>query len=138
MAQIFFIVGRGRSGTTLLARMLTRHPQLAVAPEGFFAMSLYQKYRSGPWDTKRIEAFCRDLLREQRMRRWGLDMEWLYTRLAEREGRLDYQQVCLEVYTAYAESVLGRRAPAWVGDKNPHYALLIPRIDRLFPQARYV
>ncbi len=138
MPQIFFIVGRGRSGTTLLARMLTRHPELPVAPEGFFAMSLYHKYRSGPFDARRIEAFCRDLVREERMRRWGLDVERLRTRLVEREGRLDYQQVCLEVYAAYAEDALGLRTPMWVGDKNPHYALLIQRLDQLFPQAHYI
>lgn len=138
MTRILFIVGRGRSGTTLLARMLTHHPQIAVAPEGFFAMNLYRKYRFGPWNERRIAAFCRDLVRERRMQTWELDVDRLALRLREREGRLTYADVCLEVYRSFAEDTQRRRAVAWVGDKNPHYALLIERIDRLFPDARYI
>ena len=42
---IFFILGRGRSGTTLLSRMLSANPKIAVAPEGFFLMNLRDKVR---------------------------------------------------------------------------------------------
>ena len=142
MTKILFIVGRGRSGTTLLARMLTHHPLIAVAPEGFFAMNLERKYRGGPWSERRIDAFLRDLLRERRMQTWELDVRRLahrlHERLNERPGRFDYADACLEVYRSFAEDTQGRKAVAWVGDKNPHYALLIDRIDRLFPEARFV
>jgi hypothetical protein len=138
MTKILFIVGRGRSGTTLLARMLTHHPRIAVAPEGFFAMNLYAKYRFGPWNERRIAAFCRDLMRERRMKTWELDIERLSQRLNDREGTLTYADVCLEVYRSFAEDTQKRKAVAWVGDKNPHYALLVERIDRLFPEARYI
>jgi hypothetical protein len=138
MTKIFFIVGRGRSGTTLLARMLTHHAQVAVAPEGFFAMNLYRKYRFGPWNERRIAAFCRDLLRERRMKTWDLDVERLAVRLHERVERLDYAGACLEVYRSFAEDTQRRKSVTWVGDKNPHYALLVERIDRLFPEARYI
>jgi hypothetical protein len=135
---LFFIVGRGRSGTTLLSRMLSRHPHIAVAPEGMFAMNLQGEYRTGPWNDRRIYAFCRALMREQRMRDWELDLERLAQRLHDREGTLDYARVCLEVYLSHAEDSQRRRGIQWVGDKNPHYALLIGRLHRLFPAARYV
>jgi hypothetical protein len=142
MTKILFIVGRGRSGTTLLARMLTHHPRIAVAPEGFFAMSLERKYRWGPWNARRIAAFCRDLVRERRMQTWDLDVPRLTQRLLEllqeRKARLGYGDVCREVYRSFAEDTQRRKSVAWVGDKNPHYALLIERIDRLFPDARYL
>jgi hypothetical protein len=138
MAEIFFIVGRGRSGTTLLARMLDQHPELAVAPEGFFAVNLERKYGSGPWTDRRIDKFCRDLVKENRMQTWRLDLGRLATRLRERRDRLTYAEVCRQVYQSHAEDTLGRAAPKWVGDKNPHYALLLERIERIFPRARYV
>lgn len=138
MTGMFFIVGRGRSGTTLLARILSRHPAIVVAPEGMFAMNLQRRYATGPWNRKRILAFCRDLLSEQRMRTWKLDIERLTARLLESQGQLDYARVCLEVYRSYAEDVQNCFDVKWVGDKNPHYALLLPRINRLFPRARYV
>ena len=89
MGEIFFIVGRGRSGTTLLSRMFAKHPQIAVAPEGFFAMSLERRYGSGAWDASRIDAFGRDLLLENRMRTWKLDVGRLRGVLMERAATLD-------------------------------------------------
>jgi hypothetical protein len=118
--------------------MLDRHPQLCVAPEGFFVMNLQHEYRAGSWDDRRIDAFCRDLLEENRMKTWRLDLERLRRRLQERRATLTYADVCSEVYASYAEDTLGRPAPKWVGDKNPHYALLVDRIERLFPRARFV
>ncbi len=138
MTEIFFVVGRGRSGTTLLSRMLGQHPQLAMAPEGFFLLNLQRKYRAGPWSERRVKAFCRDLVRENRMRSWGLDLGRLAARLNERRGRLTYTEACRLVYLSYAEDTLGRAAPKWIGDKNPHYALMIPRLQRVFPHARFV
>jgi hypothetical protein len=138
MTELFFIVGRGRSGTTLLARMLDRHPELCVAPEGFFVMNLQHEYGSGPWDERRIEAFCRDLVKENRMQGWRLDLSRLSSKLQERKATLTYAEVCREVYASYATDTLGRSTPKWVGDKNPHYALLVSRIERLFPRARFV
>ena len=136
--QLFFIVGRGRSGTTLLARMLTQHPQLVVAPEGFFALSLRRRYLHARWDDACIDAFCRDVVRENRMRTWRLDLDALAGRLrAHREG-LDYAGACRLVYYAYAADVVGRPQVRGIGDKNPHYALFVPALIELFPGARFV
>jgi hypothetical protein len=137
MPSLFFIVGRGRSGTTLLARMLSQHPDIVVAPEAMFALNLQRTYGSRSWSRRRVRAFCRDLLRDERMRDWSLDIERLAQRLRERMESLTYSRVCLEVYRAYAEQARGR-TPKWVGDKNPHYALFLPRLQRLFPGARYI
>lgn len=137
MGEVFFIVGRGRSGTTLLSRMLLKHPDVVVAPEGFFAMSLERRYGRGPWDERRVEAFCRDVLLENRMRTWKLDLVHLREVLLARPAALDYAEVCRLVYAAYAER-LGRADARWVGDKNPHYALLTSRIAARFPRSRFV
>lgn len=137
MGEVFFIVGRGRSGTTLLSRMLLKHSAIVVAPEGFFAMSLERRYGSGVWDESRIDAFCRDLLLENRMRTWKLDVARLRSLLVPGVSTLDYAEVCRRVYAVYAEGV-GRPEAAWLGDKNPHYALLTSRIAARFPCARFV
>jgi hypothetical protein len=39
----FFILGAGRSGTSLLSRMLNQHPSLAVPPESHLYSTFY------PW-----------------------------------------------------------------------------------------
>jgi len=52
-SKIGFIVGVGRSGTTLFASMLNRHPSIAVTPETGFFVHLYA-YPAG------IDGFQRD------------------------------------------------------------------------------
>jgi len=65
---MFFIVGRGRSGTTLLRLLLDTHPKISVAPEAQFIMNLYGKYAGvTEWDDDRILAFYNDLWLEKRL-----------------------------------------------------------------------
>lgn len=135
---IFFIVGRGRSGTTLLSLMLSAHPQAAVAPEGFFLMNLQAKYGDGLRSRDRIDEFCRDVLAEGRMRNWSLDAGRLAERLRALKQPLTYARAALEVYRSHAQDGLGRPQVALIGDKNPHYSLMVPEIARLFPQARFI
>lgn len=136
--SLFFIVGRGRSGSTLLARVLTQHSQICVCPEGVFALALRPSYGSGSWSSRRIAAFCRDLGRERRMHGWHLQLNQIAERLHAAGPGLDYARACEQVYRSYAEDSIGRNAPRWVGDKNPSHALLLPELRALSPDARFV
>lgn len=121
--------------------MLDRHPQLAVAPEGFFIMNLRRRFARGPWSHRRVEAFCRDLLLENRMRTWQLDIQDVRARLLARLNSsqgLDFRSACEAVYTSYAECTAGCSDVVCVGDKNPHYGLFADRLVRLFPGARFI
>jgi hypothetical protein len=134
---MFFVIGRGRSGALLLSRALMRHPEVVVVPESGFLVNLHPKYGHGHWSAHRVEAFCRDLLAEDRMRAWSLDVERLRFRLAERAEELTYAEACRQVYTAYARDVLGA-SPAWIGDRTARNALCLDTIERVFPDARYL
>lgn len=136
--EIFFIVGRGRSGTTLMSRMLGRHGAIAVAPEGFFIMNLAARYGRGPWDRARIDDFCRDLLLENRMKTWGLELHDVRARLERALPGLDFPTACRLVYASYAQTTCGRDEAVRVGDKNPHYGLFVKRLARMFPAAKFV
>lgn len=81
--KLLFILGRGRSGTTLLSKILNAHDQLAVAPEGFFALSLMNKYQHASWTNKTLEAFLEDLELEARMQTWELDRQALRAELQQ-------------------------------------------------------
>lgn len=135
--RIFFIVGRGRSGTTLLSRMLARHPRLEVAPEGFFVMNLWRRHGRALLTADRVDDFCRDLLAENRMRTWGLDLADVGRRLREPPPPA-YADACERVYASYAHSTRGRPGVELVGDKNPHYGLFTEHLIRLFPDARFI
>ena len=62
-----FVVGVGRSGTTLLRLMLDAHPELAIPPETHFVNPFIQasgRIRSNP------QIACRTIVHDQR-RRWA-------------------------------------------------------------------
>ena len=47
---IFFVVGRPRSGTTLLRMLFDAHPDVTFPPECQFIVNLYPKYKNvNPW-----------------------------------------------------------------------------------------
>lgn len=134
---LLFIVGRGRSGTTLLSRMLRRHTAIEVAPEGFFVMNLRARHARSRFDRAGVDAFCEDLLIENRMRTWQLDVADVRRRLLTAPAP-DFATACARVYQSYAETTRGRSGVRWVGDKNPHYALFVRRLMSIFPEARFV
>src|SRR3954453_19523164 len=65
-----FIVGCGRSGTTLLRAMLDSHPDMAVPPESYFVGALAPRAGSPPFDAA---AFIDDVLGRPRFELWQLD-----------------------------------------------------------------
>ena len=136
-AEMFFILGRGRSGTTLLSRLLDAHPAIAVAPESLFVMNLYRRYRRGGWTERRIRAFSRDMWLEERMRRWRLDRAKVEERLLALVGEADFSRLCTEVYAAGAEA-RGKRGAVLLGDKNPGYSLFGKELAALFRRSRFI
>jgi hypothetical protein len=134
--KLFFIVGRGRSGTTLLVQFLDAHPAVAMAPEALFLVGLFRKYRRATWDEATIQRFCQDLRREGDLERWRLEFEAI-ARDAASAATNSYAEMCARVYAACAAS-RGRRDPARLGDKNPLYCRFIPILTTLYPAARFI
>jgi hypothetical protein len=61
---IFFILGRPRSGTTLLTTLFNAHPNVRIAPEFPILLPLYQKFRKvKDWDEEAIRSFTDHLFR---------------------------------------------------------------------------
>ena len=54
----FFILGRPRSGTTLLKALFDAHPNVKIPPELPIFLPLYQKFRHvKKWDRQNILSF---------------------------------------------------------------------------------
>jgi len=134
-----FILGRGRSGTTLIGRILGSHPAVLMPPEGFFIKNLCDRYRDLGAEKHAIDSFVRDFFAERRMRTWGLGQDALRRVLGGRTGPIDFEQTCGLVYDAYAESI-GRSSKEvrWLGDKNPHYGLFAKQLAARFSDARFL
>ena len=55
---LFFILGRPRSGTTLLTTLFNAHPNVRIAPELPTMLFLYQRFKKvKTWDETTIRSF---------------------------------------------------------------------------------
>jgi hypothetical protein len=130
-----FVVGCGRSGTSVLRRVLDGHSQLAVAHEARFVGPLSRRrarYESG--DEFDVAAFAADLLADPAVRgNLGLRPEDVRAALGGAPV-VDYPDAVRRVFSYYA----ARRGKPRYGDKMPAYVLRMPALAELFPEARFV
>jgi hypothetical protein len=125
-----FVVGAGRSGTTLLRMMLDAHPELTIPPETRFVPRLIRVCRGAdatPADASRL------LAAERNWADFGIDAADVEHRLAAAPAVTPATGV-RAFYEAYAERI-GK--PRW-GDKTPAYGARMPMIGRALPEARFV
>jgi hypothetical protein len=130
-----FVVGCGRSGTSVLRTVLDAHPDLAVAWEGRFVAPLglrRARYeRPEGFATDRLVA---DLLADRAVRtNLELDEDDLRAALAA-PGPTDFPDAVRRVFAHWAAA----RGKARYGDKFPGYVLRIDLLAGMFPEARFV
>lgn len=125
-----FVVGVGRSGTTLMRMMLDSHPALAIPPETHFVPELIRSCRSWRASPDRV------LKSITESRRWGdfdLDQDALLARFKALDV-LDTAGVLRSFYGLYAETRGKRR---W-GDKTPVYVTRMTEISAALPETHFV
>lgn len=130
-----FIVGCGRSGTTLLVTMLDSHPALAIPGESGFVVELARLgSREGAGAASAFaDDFVRRIERFDRFRAWKLDGDILRSEIAGRGVTSGADAVRL-TYGAYA-ATFGK--PRY-GDKTPDHVLEMGEIAELLPEAVFV
>jgi hypothetical protein len=125
-----FIVGAGRSGTTLLRLMLDAHPDLAIPPETHFILDL-EDTRNASRQAARVA--CDGIVAHRRWADFNLDAEGFRTRVNDASPS-QLGEVLRIFYSMYAEQ---QGKPRW-GDKTPLYVLNMPLISQLLPEAHFI
>ena len=129
-----FVVGVGRSGTSLVQSMLAAHSQLAFPPETQFVRRylgrgrLLRCYRSGG-----VPAVRDALQADDRVRRLGLDLDRVLARYLRDApfSEVDLYETLLTCYARRARKPL-------VGDKDPGCVEYLPLLARHWPSAHVV
>lgn len=135
---MFFIIGRPRSGTTMLRMLFEAHPNVLVPPESPFILNLYKKYgKVTHWDKEIIKAYHDDVFKQRYFDKWLIGKDELLNHLMEAEGELSFQTMVKKTCLAY-HSVYEKEEIRLIGDKNPGYSLYINRIHKLFPEAKII
>ena len=123
--KIVFVIGAPRSGTTMLERMLSSHSQICGGPEPHLLTPLahlgyWAKVDKAPYDP---------ILAAEAQR---LFVERLPN------GEQDYWRAC----RAYCDVLYGQHlatsSKSICLDKTPAYALILPFLTKVFPDAAYI
>ncbi|MCC7223498.1 MAG: sulfotransferase [Chitinophagales bacterium] len=142
---IYFILGVGRSGTTLLSQMLNANPYCLSTPERQFIMTFYNKYaHKQPLPLKQ---FIGDISRYYQLRSpnkkhnnhsvWHFDQA-AFKHTLHTSPPTDYQQVCRSflLHTHYLQR--SNDTVQCIVDKNPNYTLYTHQLLTLFPDTQFI
>lgn len=127
-----FVVGVGRSGTTLLRLMLDAGSEVAMPPETHFFQSVLDASGRVRFTPRTVL----DAIVEDEHRRWndfGLEPEELRARF-DAIPRFNISDALRAFYELYAE----RQGKERWGDKTPDYIKRMRRIKRVLPEARFI
>jgi hypothetical protein len=99
-------------------------------------MDLYRRwYRDGRPIDEPVERFCDAVLASDRFNEWKIERDRLLARLS-RVAEKSYANLVDAVYVEYLATIDASKT-RW-GDKNIDYVLELPRVVRLFPDAKIV
>ncbi len=124
-----FVVGVGRSGTTLLRLMLDAHPRLAIPAETHFVPELIERQRECRASGELAEA----IIASRTWGDFGLDPESL--RVAVRDAGAEDATAVLRIFYGLCAAREGK--DRW-GDKTPGYVKRMRPIAEALAEARFV
>ncbi len=131
----FFLVGFQRSGTTMLRLMLNAHPDIGMPHDSAELWSGYQAKLPGyndlrtPEDSRRM---IEDLLAEPRIKAWQTELP--KPMLLAQPLPDSFAGVMRRFHEAYLHAH-GKR---YWGDKNTGTLIELDRLNRLFPQCKFI
>ncbi len=124
--RLIFLIGAPRSGTTLLARILSGHSQVYGRAEPHLItpiahLGYFDSVQKAPYDPFNVQQAIGEVVQDLP------------------RGEAQYLDA-LRAYTDAMYAGLMERAPdkLFFLDKTPAYALVLPFLTRLYPKARYV
>jgi len=133
---IIFIVGIGRSGTTLLQELLDSHTQIAAPPECDFVAYLYPKFgKIKSYSEQDIYKFIDALFSQPIIQTWLLNKEELTAKLIAAKHLLNYQVLCKMVFY---QTRRDKSNIILFSDKFPEYSLFTKKLLKIFPEAKFV
>ncbi len=128
-APVPFIVGVGRSGTTMLRLMLDAHPALTIPPETHFVPDLIDAIEGGATPEQAVEVMTA-------VRQWG-DLHTEPAEVLERWRRLDRFEAG-PALRAFYEIFPERMNKPRYGEKTPAYVKSMIKIESVLPEARFI
>jgi hypothetical protein len=132
--KFHFIVGIGRSGTTLLMSMLNAHPAIQATPEinffNFFNAEWGSKTQFKEKDLERVMQYV--LRYKNNFSGFGFDFDYL-----KKQNVKSFSELYKQFYSSFTYG--GEKKDShFFFDKNPINSLYLDKIISLFPDSKFV
>jgi hypothetical protein len=130
----FFIIGSGRSGTTLLRLILAGHSRIHIPPETWFILTLVEEL---PLETiltlPQVERAVSIMTSDYRWPDMDIAPEVLHRQAVTlKDPRL------VDIIDLVYREHLARTGKPRFGDKTPAYFMIVPQLATLYPGARFI
>lgn len=141
---MFFIVGRPRTGSTLLRTLFDAHPNVCIPQEWPMLLALYRRFgHITVWDKKKLLEFYEALFQKLRISYWeitnwpGFNAGELRESILACEGNTGFGELFKLVYAHY-HSYFDKKEILLIGDKNPVYSNQVDLLAEIFPDAKFI
>lgn len=130
----FFILGSGRSGSTLLRMILSAHSRLTIPPESYFLIPLLEQFSGqNVLGTDEVNKAVDIITASYRWPDFKMDADqFRQTANALQQPRL--RDILDVIYKAQTQ----REGKLRWGDKTPPYIKILPQIAVLYPDAKFI
>jgi hypothetical protein len=143
--RLAFIVGIGRSGTTLLTKLLNNHPAIHCLPEANFMLFFLHRYGSKKkFTSDEIDKLFEEIDLFELSHPWvGWEFDKVDTRKKVDEyinsaGEKNYADLCRIVYENFNVSGVNKEDAEILMDKNPSYTLFMPELNAAADPTKFI
>lgn len=135
----FFIVGAGRSGTTLLRRILVASKQVHIPPETYVLAQVIEYYRRNAYqDWESLVLHCMALFEmHPEFKTFQTSLRSLLPKLHALPENERSLAKMLDMFYRYHAKQVGVNCERW-GDKTPINTFALDDIYAVFPQAKFI
>lgn len=136
---LFFILGRTRSGTTMLRSMFDAHPNVTIPPE-FPVLASVKSLLNSEWNVQTIERFVELAAANRKFVNIALKPDEIKDALLsefEKNKSLTFK-LAVKITLSLYRSAFHKDIVLALGDKNPLYSLYPKEIRQVFPDAKFI
>lgn len=143
--QLHFIIGIGRSGTTVLSKLLNRYKQVHCLPEANFLVFCMHQFKDKTNFSKNdIELLFKEIELYAYSHPWvGWDFDLTsikekITSYATTTKNLNYELICKLIYKEFKVVGTDKSFAEMLIDKNPSYTIYASKLEKQFPQSKFI
>lgn len=140
-----FIIGIGRSGTTILSKLLNKYVDVQCLPEANFFVFFLQKYKNKKhFTSQEINVIFEEIdiySLSHPLLGWkfeSLEAKKNIEKLLNSSKNISYNKLCILIFTHFKVDGLNKEKATLLLDKNPSYTIFVNEIAQALPNSKFV